>query len=195
MAAGCLVTPAGAEEASSLGPPPFEIRAQFGFVPLYGGDATVGSVHTWLPSVGAGYRLGVVERRMVVEAAFAHVGQDHDPYNRAPAFTFWGALLRYALLRSGEKGIEPFLSVGIGRLRVDAEEIVCEPPECFAEGGPNFVDGTFTTIVFGGGAVWALTRWGAVRGDIRWYVPMPPDGAADSDNGRLELAAGVVLRL
>lgn len=142
-------TPVRAQEPSTHRASTLELRVQLGFVPLYGGDATVGSVSTWMPSLGLGYRLPLSGRRTVIEASVAHPGQDRDPYNRAPAFTFLGLLLRHSLRPVIGDGVEPFLTVGLGQLRVDAEEIVCEPPTCFREGGPSFVDATFTTIVGG----------------------------------------------
>ena len=190
-----VATPARAQAPSSHRASTLELRAQVGFLPLYGGDATVGGVSTWLPSVGLGYRLPVAGHRAVIETSVAHAGEDRDPYNRAPAFTFFGVLLRQSVGQVSREGVDPFLTVGLGRLRVDADEIVCEPP-CFREGGPNFVDGTFTTIVGGGGLVLPLSRWGALRGDVRLFLPLNArvdDG--DSGDVRFELAGGLVLRM
>jgi hypothetical protein len=148
-----------------------------------------------MPSAGLGYRLPLAGRRAVIEASFAHVGQNRDPYNRAPSFTFLGVLLRESLRPATGKGVEPFLTVGLGRLQVDAEEIVCQPPTCFSEGGPNFVDGTFMTVVGGAGIIMPFTRWGALRGDLRVFLPRNAGAnAGDSDNARLEVGAGLVLR-
>jgi hypothetical protein len=173
-----------------------EIRLQIGFLPLYGGDATVGGVSTWLRSGAVGYRLPLWNRSTSLEASLAHVSQNHNPYDRAPAFTFVGFMLRQSLRAGAATGLQPYLGAGVGRLRVDAEEITCLPPLCLAEGGPNFRDGTFTTLVTSIGLVVPLTTWGAVTGETRLFLPQGRrSDAGDSDNTRPEFAVGLMLRL
>ncbi len=158
------------------------------------GACPVGSISTWIPSAGVAYHLPVSNRHTTIEAAFAHVGQNRNPSNRAPAFTFVGLFLRHSLRAATAKGVQPFLALGIGRLRVGAEQLLCEPPTCFREGGSHFLDGTFTTVVGGTGLLVPFAEWGALRGDVRLYLPRNAGAdAGDSDDPRPELAAGLVL--
>jgi hypothetical protein len=51
------------------------------------------------------------------------------------------------------------------------------------------------TVVGGAGIIMPFTRWGALRGDLRVFLPRNAGAnAGDSDNARLEVGAGLVLR-
>lgn len=187
-------TVATAQSAQNV--PPVELTAQIGYLPLYGGDATVRGISTWAVSARVAYRLPMGPRHIALEAYLAHAPQDHDPYNRAPAFTFVGALARLSVRAGARDGVDPFLGVGLGRMRVDAEEIDCPPPNCFAEGGPGFRDARLTTWALDAGVLLPVFRWCALRGDVRLYVPLGGSSEVGSSAGvRTELAGGLSIRL
>jgi hypothetical protein len=187
-------TIASAQAAQNV--PPLELTAQIGYLPLYGGDATVGSISTWAASARVAYRLPLGPRHIALEAYLAHAPQDDDPYSRAPAFTFVGALARLSLRADARKGIDPFLGIGVGRMRVDVEEIDCPPPNCFAEGGPGFRDARLTTWALDAGALLPVARWFALRGDVRLYLPLGESSEVGNSVGRrIEYAFGLSIRL
>lgn len=187
-------TIASAQAAQNV--PPVELTAQAGYLPLYGGDATVGSISTWARSARVTYRLPLGPRRLALEAYLAHAPQDHNPYNHAPAFTFMGALARLSLRADPRDGVDPFLGIGLGRMRVDVEEIDCPPPDCFAEGGPGFRDARLMTWAVDAGVLVPVVRWFALRGDIRLYAPRGESGEVGNSVGvRIEFAVGLTLRL
>jgi hypothetical protein len=176
--------------------PGVELTAQVGHMPLYGGDGSVGTISTWAASVRLGYRLPLGPQRIAIEAYVAHAPPDDDPYNRAPAFTFVGAVARFSLRADPRRGIDPFLGIGFGRMQVEVEEVECAPPNCFAEGGPNFRDARLPTWAFDVGALIPLSRRFALRGDVRLYAPLGESGEfGDSVNRRRELAIGLTIRL
>jgi hypothetical protein len=168
---------------------------QLGYLPLYGGDATVGSVGTVAFSGRLAYRLPVGARGAALEGYFEHAPQDTDPYNRAPGLSFAGLALRQSLGLDPAARLDPFLSAGLGWMRIDAEEIVCRLPECFAEGGPSFRDGDVATITLGAGLLVPLGRRAALRVDGRGFIPVGgPGGGSDNGKFRPELAGGVQAR-
>ena len=189
-------TAASAQAAPKL--PALELSAQVGRLPIYDGDATVGSISTWAPSARIAYRLPLGLQTIAVEAYLAHVSQDNNPYNRVPAFTFVGALARLSLRDDPRQGVDPFLGFGVGRMRVDVEEreTECLPPNCFAEGGHNFLDARLTTLTLDAGVLVPLVRWAALRGDVRLYMPRGNSAdVGDSAHRRIEYAVGASFRL
>jgi hypothetical protein len=125
---------------------------------------------------------------LAVEAYFAHAPQDHNPYNRAPALTFVGAVSRISLRADPRRGVDPFLGIG--------EEIQCPPPNCFSEGGPAFRDANLTTLTLDGGVLIPIVRWAALRGDVRLYSPYGDSSeVGDSVGRRIEYAVGLSIRL
>lgn len=176
--------------------PATELTAQIGYLPLHGGSGSVGSTSTWAPSARITYRLPLGPQRLAVEAYFAHAPQDHNPYNRAPAFTFVGAVSRISLRADPRRGVDPFLGIGVGRMRVEVEEIQCPPPNCFSEGGPAFRDANLTTLTLDGGVLIPIVRWAALRGDVRLYSPYGDSSeVGDSVGRRIEYAVGLSIRL
>jgi hypothetical protein len=187
-------TNASAQAAKNL--PPVELTAQIGYLPLYGGDATVGDISTWARSARVAYRLPLGPQRLTLEAYLAHAPQDRDPYNRAPAFTFVGALARLSLRSDPRNGVDPFLGIGWGRMRVEVEETECPPSNCFDEGGPGFRDVGLATLALDAGVLIPVARWFALRGDARLYAPRGKSSeVGDSVGRRLELGVGLSIRL
>jgi hypothetical protein len=190
---GIHVTAASAQPQRAL--PSGEVTAQMGYLPLYTYETGGNSIDTWALSVRVGYRLPLGTRRTVVEGYLVHAAQDRDPDNRAPRWTFIGALTRFSL-RDPRKGADPFVAVGWGHMRVDAEEVECEPTNCIVEElHYPFRDARLATFVADLGLLYPVTRAFAVRGDIRLYVPynVPADVGSTGDK-RAELAGGVGFR-
>jgi len=196
LAAGVAITARDAAAQTPPTTPRWEAGVQVGFLPLYGGDVTVGSVYTTAVSGRVGYRLPGALSRTLVEAYLAGAAPDEDPYNPAPRLRAVGAAARIALRPPRARAVEPFAAVGVGQLTIDAREIDCDPATgCIDEGGPNFRDGTFTTALAGGGLMVPIARRAAVRVDLRALVPLGARANA-GDSGRLrpEAAGGLTLR-
>jgi hypothetical protein len=182
---------AGAQAQSDL--PAHEVAAQIGYVPLNAGDP-VGYISTWALSARVGYRLPLGGERVSVEGYVVHAGRGHGRDHRAPELTFVGALARLSL-GDPRKGTDPFLAVGWGRMRVDADDAPCVPPCIDFEGGLNYHDVRLSTLAVDVGVVIPVVRAFVLRGDVRLYAPYNvPSGVGLSGDGRLELAAGLGLR-
>lgn len=178
-----------------LTPRPLEVSAEVNFLRLYGGDATVGSVTGRGFTVRIGYR-PTASRRTLLEAYGMHAPEDRDPYNRAPQIDALGLAGSY-LLRDASKRVNPYLTLGGGLYRVDAQK---EPPcrieeGCFDEGGPSFRDATLTSAVAGAGLYVTVIPLVALRADARIYAPLgASDGARDSGEVRPSFSIGVSIR-
>jgi hypothetical protein len=135
-------------------------------------------------------------RRLALEVYLAHAPPDHNPYDRAPGFTFVGGLARLSLRADPRNGVDPFLGFGLGRMRVDVEEIECPPPNCIAEGGPGFRDARLMTWALDAGALLPVVHWFALRADVRLYAPRGESGEVGNSVGRrIEYAIGLSIRL
>jgi hypothetical protein len=192
LAAFIVASTAYAAQAPASHPPAtLELGVQVGYVPLYGGDATVGSLHTWLLSARVARSLPVVGRHTMLELSYAAAAKDRNPYNFAPAVRILSVGLRRVSWPDEGRPVRLFALAGLGRFWVDGDETTCTF-EC----GPSFKDGAFTTAFGGIGLFLRLSRWGALRGDVRLWVPLDEDATAGSSNDpRAELAFGVAARL
>ncbi len=176
-------------------PRPLEISAEVSFLPLYGGDATVGSVTGRGFAVRVGYR-PTASRRALFEVYGLRVPEDRDPYNRTPQIDALGLAGSY-LVRDANTRVNPYLTFGGGLYSVDAQE---KPPcrieeGCFDEGGPSFQDATLVAAVAGAGLYVTVIPLVALRADGRLYAPLgASDGARDSGELRPSLSIGVSIR-
>lgn len=175
-------TAASAQEGDASARP-FELGLQASFVPVYGGDATVGPITAWAGTARAGLRLGPVTS---VELVASLLPRDDDPYHRVPGIGYYDALFRFRFTRP-DLPVEAFFSVGYSLIRYDVHEIVCRPEDgCIDEGGPGFDDGSTWVPVFGLGYSTPLA--GRIRwiSDLRWHI--------GGDAGVL-IGTGVAIRL
>lgn len=186
----------GESAGHELTPRPLEISVETNFLRMYEGNASVGPVTGRGFAVRVGYR-PTSSRRTLLEVYGMHAPKDRDPYNRAPqidALGFAGSVL----LRDARRRINPFLMLGGGLYRVDAQkEAPCRIEDgCFDGGGPSFQDATLASAVFGAGLYATVVPLVALRADARLYAPLrAPDRVGDSGEIRPSLSIGVSIRL
>jgi len=184
------------EPSNDLTPGSVEISAEASFLRMYGGDATVGSVTGRGFALRVGYR-PTASRRALLEVYGMRAPEDRDPYNRAPQIDAFGFSGSY-LLRDASKRVNPYLMLGGGLYRVDAQK---QPPcrveeGCFDEGGPSFRDATLASAVAGTGLYVTIIPLVALRADARIYAPLgASDGARDSGEVRPSFSIGASIRL
>jgi hypothetical protein len=168
-----------------------EVGLRGSYLPLYSGDATVGSVHNWAATVDAALLLGP-NGEAGVAAFYTISSRDSDPYNRAPRIQLAGLLL--TLSRGNQASISGVGAFGLGFIDVTAEPISgCEPPLCFAEGGPSFRDARLPTVIGGLGFEARIGGPLRLRLDARAHLPLGED-EAHGDSGRLRLDIGAGFR-
>jgi hypothetical protein len=164
----------------------FETGAQLTYVPLYGGDATVGSVSGWGASVSAGMRLTSKAR---VDVFLTHVPADDDPLDRGPQVQLGGVTVGRTWY-GPEMGL--FVAGGVGFIAIDTRpRPVCDPPFCFAEGGPSFVDVTLPTVLLSAGYDIPTSAPLRVRTTVRVHMPFGGSRAAAAEGGNLRIEVGL----
>jgi hypothetical protein len=169
-----------------------ELGLRGSYLPLYSGDATVGSVHNWAATVDAALLLGPHGGTGV--AAFYSISpRSSDPSNRAPRIQLGGLLL--TLSRGVETSMSAVGAIGLGFIDVAADgRSGCEPPVCFDEGGPSFGDARLPTAIAGVGFDLTLGGPLRLRLDARGHLPLGADDA-DGDAGDLRIDIGAGFRL
>lgn len=150
------------------GRPSVQAYAQLNYLPVYGGDATVGSLSTW----GVTGRLSFqVQQNLRVEGIFTHAPQDRDPSHRVPRIHYYGVAVQLSLLSPSTEADLFFLG-GFSFMNVAVEEIECRAEDgCFNEGGPGYSDGTEATGIAGMGMSVPMGRSVALLLDGRWHLP------------------------
>jgi hypothetical protein len=168
----------------------FHFGVRGSYLPLYGGDATVGSVNGSAATLEAGLSLGA-SGRAEVSSFYTISPRSDDPYNRTPQIVLAGILL--SVWRGVDTSVGPVLSVGLGAIDVVPSRIEnCEPPLCFNEGGPTFRDARFATVVGGLGLDVRIIENLRLRVDGRAHLPLgADDAAAQSGDLRPEIGAGI----
>ena len=167
-----------------------EVSVGGSWLPLSGGNATVGATRAAGLSGRISYRLPTIEA-IALEAFYTHAPADDDPYNRVPALTFAGVQVRLGPRPALNRRVTGFVLGGFEQLRVEAEEIVCDPPLCMGEGGARFHDARLAAGLAGAGIAWVLTPRLLLRSDGRVHVPLGASpGLGASGDKRLELSLG-----
>lgn len=178
--------------ASAEGQTRVEIGLRGGYLPLYSGDATVGGVHSWAAAIDAALLLGP-RGEAGIAAFYAISPRDSDPYNRTPRIQLAGLLL--SLSRGVLTSVSAVGALGLGFIVVTPDAMpACEPPRCFAEGGPSFRDARLPTAIGGLGFDVRLVGPVRLRLDARAHLPLGADDE-DGDSGKLRLDIGAGLRL
>ena len=166
--------------------PRFRVGVEGSYVPVYEGDATVGS----LSAFGVTARAGVwVAPKVRADAFLTHAPGDDDLSTALPKLTYYGVLVGSSNLGMPGSGLTLFLEGGYGWMRVDhvADLSGCRPPECFAEGGPQLREGTEGSVLLGAGAEAKLSESVYAIAGGRWHVSQHPSEAGLS----LELGLGI----
>jgi hypothetical protein len=168
----------------------FHVGVRGSYLPLYGGDATVGSVSGSAATLEAGLSLGA-SRQTEVSSFYTISPRSDDPYNRTPQIVLAGLLL--SVWRGVDSPVGPVFSLGLGAIDVVPSRIEnCEPPLCFNEGGPTFGDARFVTAVGGLGLDIRIVENLRLRVDGRVHWPLGADeAAAQTGDRRLEIGAGI----
>lgn len=188
-----VVGSAGIAGAQSTGR--LEVSVAGSWLPLSGGNATIGASSAAGLTGRISYRLPVVEI-VTLEGVYTRTSQDDDPYNRVPGLTFAGVQARVGSRPAPADRFAVFALGGLERMQVDAEEVVCDPPLCMWEGGGRFHDARLTAGVAGAGVSWLLGTRLLIRSDMRLHVPFGASPALESSgSSRLELALGFGVRL
>lgn len=166
-----------------------ELTAAFSLMPLYRGDATVGSQLGVGPAIG----LGVLSPngRFAIEAAYSYAANDNRT-GRPRVHSVTGVVTRrYGSLQAGISG---WIGAGLGGLwiRPHANLEICEPPGCSIDGGPGFNEANLITgVATAGGEIPVGANLG-LRVDVRGLLPFnAPDAIGNSGNARLQFGAGV----
>jgi hypothetical protein len=168
----------------------FHVGFRGSYLPLYRGDATVGSVSGSAATLEAGLSLGA-SRQTEVSSFYTISPRSDDPYNRRPQIVLAGILL--SIWRGVHSPIGPVFSFGLGAIDVVPSRIEnCEPPLCFNEGGPNYGDARFATAIGGLGLDIRIIENLRLRVDGRVHWPLGADEAAgQTADRRLEIGAGI----
>lgn len=148
------------------------------YVPVYEGDATVGS----LSALGVTATVGVwVAPKIRIGTFLTHALGDADPMTALPELTYYGLMVGTSNIRAPGAPVSVFLEAGYGWMRVDdaTDSSGCRLP-CFAEGGPHLRDGTEGSVVIGAGVEARVFERLYVRGGGRWHVTQPPSEAGAS---------------
>lgn len=143
---------------------------------LYSGDATVGAYSGW----GLTGSIALRSRSPVGgEVFFAFSPKDSDPYSRSPRLLIPGGWVTVSFIGDPTSGADMFLAVGATYMHTAGwlDYSGCQPPECFAEGGPNFRNGGEFRLVWGAGFAYHLPKLLSLRMDLRVPSGIPRVGA------------------
>ena len=145
-------------------------------VSLYGGDATVGGYSGWGLTGGLALRS---RSPFGAEAFFAFSPKDEDPYTPSPRFLIPGGWVTISF--SGDPTAKADVFLGLGAAFVNTagapDHSGCQPPECFAEGGPDFRNGNDLVFIWGGGVSYHLPGLLSFRLAVRVPSGEPRVGA------------------
>ena len=145
-------------------------------VSLYGGDATVGGYSGWGLTGGLGLRS---RSPFGAEVFFAFSPKDEDPYSPSPRFLIPGGWVTISFVGNPTSGADVFMGLGTAYVNTAGapDNSGCQPPECFAEGGPDFRDGNDLAFDWGGGVSYHLPGLFSLRMVVRVPSGTPRVGA------------------
>jgi hypothetical protein len=169
-----------------------EVGLRGSYLPLYSGDATVGSTHGWGVTTQIAVTLdssGATE----VSGFYTLVPRDKDPYNRTPRIQMAGGMV--SLSRGIESRLTGVGMLGLGIIDYSPVDLgSCELPLCFAEGGGSYGRERHPTFIAGVGVEGALTPRVRIRIDVKQHLPLGADDATGG-TGERRTDVGVGLRV
>jgi hypothetical protein len=161
-----LIAPGLPAQSPDAAPFRLDASASVDWVPLYEGDATVGDYSTWGVTGSLGIRSSFP---LGGELFLAFTPKDDDPYARSPRILIPGGWLTFSFMEAPTQGVDLFVAAGAAYVDIAGwpDSSDCVPPDCFAEGGPNFRNGSELSFLWGGGLAYRFPSGLLLRLDLR----------------------------